>query len=402
MGAGNEAVPRQAMLLAAGLGERMRPLSSGRAKPSLPLMNRPLLLHALDHLARAGVRKVVVNLHHAPETVEAILSSARLPAALSVAISREPQILGTSGGIRAALQHFDAGEPILVMNADSLSDADLGALAAAHEAAREARRAPATLAVRGRRPGESYSPVHLDSQGLVCGIGDAGEVGDVREEGDVRRVREAGEVEDVREAGHVREAGEVRRVGETREEGEALDVRSPVTFIGLHVVAPEAVARIPASGPSDIVRDVYQPHLREGGRLGAHHHRGWWVEIGTPALYLKAHLDLIGERGFLASLPRTAGGLVEDLDRVFAGPGCEGLERARVRSTVLGPACRLGDGCAIQGSILGTCARVGRGAKVVSSIGWDGAEVPDGATIRSSLVLAGAKPGSPAEVLALR
>jgi NDP-sugar pyrophosphorylase family protein len=340
------------MILAAGEGLRMRPLTEARAKPSLPLVNRPLLSHALDLVAAQGVERVVVNLHHRPETVRRILEETAHPR-MKLDCSFEPEILGTAGGIRAALRHFDPGAPLLVLNADSLCDLDIAALAAAHAEAAERRRAPATLAVKDRDPSEVYSPVHLDPSGGIVGIGEAG-----------RRGR-------------------------------------PATFIGAHVLSPEAIARIPANGRSDTVRDVYIPYLGEGRSLGAYAHRGWWIEAGNPALYLRANLRLLREVSFLRSLPAGCGAILDGAPASLIGHECEGVAGASVEGSVLGPRCRLGEGSLIARSLVAEGARIGREARVEDSILWEGVTVPDRGVVASSLLIAGERPGDPVRRVAL-
>src|SRR5688500_12168354 len=98
------------MVMAAGLGTRMRPLTALRAKPALPVLNRPLLHFTLEALARAGVREVAINTHHLPRTVRAAVGSS---CGLRVHWSHEPTILGTGGGPRAA-RRFLGDEPFLL------------------------------------------------------------------------------------------------------------------------------------------------------------------------------------------------------------------------------------------------------------------------------------------------
>lgn len=331
--------PAQAMVLAAGLGLRMRPLTEDRAKPALPLMNRPLILHVLDHLARQGIRKAVVNLHHQPDRLRAIVGKGGHEG-MSVAFSEEPVVLGTAGGIRQALVHFDRSEPLLVVNADSFCDVDVAALSAGFFAEGASSRAPATLAVRPRREGEPYSPVHLDSSGRICGIGAIGARGE------------------------------------------------PMTFLGVHLLTSGAISRIPSDGTPDVVRDVYLPVLAGGGTLGAHRHSGFWVEIGSPVLYLEAHMTLLRVDGFMESLDSSSGRLLAGNPRSLAGAGCEGMENATIEASVLGRGCRLGRSSTIVRSLLGEGVVVGAGARIEESVIWDGAEIPAGESVRSSLVLA--------------
>src|SRR5215471_10428531 len=91
----------KAMVLAAGYGERMKPLTWDRAKPALPLLNRPSILHLLEHLSRNGVSQVVLNLHYRPETIRALQPRIQ-ELGLRAGFSEEPTILGTGGGLKKA------------------------------------------------------------------------------------------------------------------------------------------------------------------------------------------------------------------------------------------------------------------------------------------------------------
>jgi MurNAc alpha-1-phosphate uridylyltransferase len=109
--------PRAAMLLAAGLGTRMRPLTDRTAKPLLRLGGRTLLDHALDRLAAAGVERVVVNAHWCADLLAAHLAG-RVPAGLELMLRREPQLLDTGGAVAAALDLLGP-EPFYVVNGDT-------------------------------------------------------------------------------------------------------------------------------------------------------------------------------------------------------------------------------------------------------------------------------------------
>ena len=106
---------RSAMLLAAGRGARMRPLTDRTAKPLLPLGGQALIDHALDRLLEAGVENVVVNTHWQADRVEAHLASRRRP---RIVVRREPALLDTGGSVKAALDHFGTA-PFFVVNGDS-------------------------------------------------------------------------------------------------------------------------------------------------------------------------------------------------------------------------------------------------------------------------------------------
>ena len=112
------AVPEVAMVMAAGLGKRMRPLTATRPKPLIEVAGRPLLDHALNRLRAAGVRKAVINVHYLADAVEAHLSNR--PQGLEIAISNERKcLLETGGGLVRALPLIDS-DPFLVVNSDNL------------------------------------------------------------------------------------------------------------------------------------------------------------------------------------------------------------------------------------------------------------------------------------------
>jgi len=109
----------QAMILAAGIGTRLRPYTLIRPKPLFPVLNVPLLHILLDMLVQAGCDRVVVNCHHLSEQIEAAVAGRP-----EVILQHEPEILGTGGSLRKALPLFTA-EPVLVMNGDIYHDVDV-------------------------------------------------------------------------------------------------------------------------------------------------------------------------------------------------------------------------------------------------------------------------------------
>jgi NDP-sugar pyrophosphorylase family protein len=234
----------KAMVLAAGLGQRMRPLTLLRAKPVLPVLDRPLVAHTLERLAHAGARDVVVNLHHLPETVVAALEDGRRYG-VRLRYSTEREILGTGGGPRDVRRFFGA-EAFLLVNGDVLFDFDLRRLVDRHRASG----ACATLALRRLGDPRDYSAVVSDRRGRILSI-----------------------------AGRPRAA------------------RGTVSmFAGIHVLDPRLLDRLP-SGPSDSVRDLYVPLLAERVPLDGLRLAGAWYDFGRPALYRDAQLRMLRGHG---------------------------------------------------------------------------------------------------------
>lgn len=297
------------MVLAAGRGERMRPLTLLRAKPALPVLNRPLILWTLERLHAQGVTDVVVNLHHRPETIARALRQGR-PRGQRLQYSRENEILGTAGGPRAVLEWMGAG-PVLLVNGDVLFDFDLTRLVARHLATG----ARATLALRHNVDPVRYSPVVTGRDGRILSI-----------------------------------AGLPR------------PTRGRVSlFTGVHVVDPGIFRRLPP-GPSDAVLDLYAPLLADGERLLGVRVRGAWYDLGRPSLYRDAQLRwLRGGRSRIhpgARRHRTA-----RLDRSVVGRGSRIGPGARVERSILWERAVVEAGARVRRSIVVEGGRVRAGER---------------------------------------
>ena len=153
-----------AMILTAGLGTRLRPLSDLRAKPALPVAGEPMVRRIARWLSDGGVTDIVLNLHHRPETIAAVLGEGR-DLGLRARYSWElPTLLGAAGGPRQALDII-AADTFVLVNGDTLTDVNLTALAEAHQASG----ARVTLALVPQAKPPRYSGVRLDSEGRVTG-----------------------------------------------------------------------------------------------------------------------------------------------------------------------------------------------------------------------------------------
>ena len=301
----------KAIVLAAGLGERLRPLTLVRAKPVLPLLNRPLLHWTLERLARQGVEEVVVNLHHLPQTVRRALGDGRA-FGLKVRYSFEREILGTAGGPRHA-RRWLGEEPFLIVNGDVLFDFDVRTLA------REHRRsgAQATLALR-RNPDPARYGALSSERGWITGITTA-----------------------------PAPAGSWM-------------------FTGVHVMEPALLDRLPDRA-TDSVRDLYIPLILEGGAIRGVRTKGTWYDFGDPSLYLDSHMSLLksGFRSFRARRrlvdPGASVGEGASVTRSVIGPGCVVESGARVAGSVLWEDVHVARGAWIENSILAAGARIRSG-----------------------------------------
>lgn len=226
----------KALLFAAGLGTRLRPLTDDRPKALVAVNGQPLLGHALAYLQAQGVREVVVNIHHFGALVLEYLDQ-HAPDGLRVRISDErAQVLETGGGLLQAAPLLQGDEPIVLYNVDVLTNLSLSRLLERHRATG----ALATLAVR-RRASSRY--LLFDDNGRLSGW---------RHEG-------TGEERLVRAAGAYR----------------------PFAFSGVHIVAPRLLERIPQRGVFSIIESYLS--LAESEPIYAYpHDADYWFDVGSP------------------------------------------------------------------------------------------------------------------------
>jgi len=282
----------QTMLLAAGLGTRLRPYTLIRPKPLFPVLNRPLLLILLDMLSRAGSGRIVVNGHHLGSQVEKAVAGRE-----KVFYQHEPEILGTGGSLRQALPRF-ADEPLLVVNGDIFHTIDLADLYSYH--VRSGNRI--TMAMH-----------HCPRFNTVA-------------------VRD----------GFVRAFSS----GQEQEKHELL------AFTGIHVVDPAIISMIPAGRFFHII-DLYEELIRQGEKIGCLRVDGaLWQDIGTTEDYLELHARLLtGSVEKPVPLPLPSGQwLVSREARIkegmeLSGWGCIG--KADIGSNVYLRNCVVWDGAVV-------------------------------------------------------
>jgi len=307
----------KAMVLAAGLGLRMRPLTALCAKPALPVLNRPLLHWTLSLLARHGVTDVAINLHHRPASVRRAVGDGSA-FGLHVLLSLEREILGTAGGPRR-LRQFFGDEPFLLVNGDVFLDFDLTGLVARHVASG----ARATLALKANPNPRVYGPVVTASNGAVRSIA-----------------------------------------------GLPSPARGTVSlFTGVHVLDPSLLDRLPP-GSSDSVRDLYAPMVARGERLMGVRVRGAWYDLGNPRLYLEAQTALLASGVGGSLVDATVGiGRGARVVRSVVGPGSRIGPEASVVDSVLWDGVVVGARGRVRRSILASGVHVAPGSEHSGQVG---------------------------------
>ncbi len=240
----------RAMVLAAGLGTRLRPLTDDRPKALVTVAGRTLLEITLARLRSAGTNDVIVNVHHFADMVIDYLA-ANKNFGMHIEISREPVLLDTGGGLKQAawffLQGGNAGEPFIVHNVDVLSAIDLARMVDFHRQ----HDALATLAVQAR---ETSRPLLFDAEGELCG----------------RRIGRDGATEMVR------------------------DIHAPLAFAfaGIHVISPALLGKLTEDGTFSII-PAYLRLAGDGEKiLGFRADDYYWRDLGKPESIAQATRDI--------------------------------------------------------------------------------------------------------------
>jgi mannose-1-phosphate guanylyltransferase len=283
------------MVLAAGLGTRMAPLSAHYAKPVLPVLDEPLLLRLARALAEQGVERLVVNAHARADQVREVARRAPLP----VDVCFEPELLGSGGGVRGAREFLDDGRPFLVLNADMCLRLDVAALLRVHRS----RGALATLLVRDEPRKHAFGSLGYTEDGRVRRITDRIDLGGEKISG---------------------------------------------LFAGVQVMSAEIFEHMPAGGVFGLMERVYEPALRAGACLAACEQdpaEPWWP-VGTPRELLDVNLDAL-ERA-TAGLP---GGLLvhasAQIEGELVGPAWVGAGVHVPAGCRVGPRVVLGAGATL-------------------------------------------------------
>jgi NDP-sugar pyrophosphorylase family protein len=229
------------MLVAAGFGQRLDPLTRELPKPALPVGNRPVAWYALSHLARSGVREVVANVHHLADRLVAALDPV-CPPEIALTFAHEARILGTGGGVRNAWRP-QPGEDLVVINAKYLFAPDLTRALAIH---RESG-AIATMVLRSLPTGTNFTPVHISADGRIRDI--------------------------------------------ARQAPAALPAHAPLMYTGVQILSERAYRDLPMDG--DIIQGAYRTWFARGEIVASAIDDSPWCDIGVSLQhYLSANLAL--------------------------------------------------------------------------------------------------------------
>src|SRR6185312_13933384 len=281
----------KAMVLAAGLGTRLRPLTYEITKPMVPVLDRPVMEHIIELLERHGFEQVIANLHYFPDSIREYFGE-------RISYRYEEELLGTAGGVRACREFF-GDEPFLVISGDALTDIDLKALARRHRDAGGI----ATLTVKKVADTREYGVVLHDRDGRITGF---------------------------------------------QEKPAPEEALSDLGNCGIYVFSPEIFDYFPEAPFADWAHDVFPALLENDVPFHIHEIAEYWNDVGArSAIPADAAVDgpvWIGEDVKLGSGVRLTGPVV-------LGDGVSVGEGAQLRSSIVFPGTEIAPASILIGAI---------------------------------------------------
>jgi mannose-1-phosphate guanylyltransferase len=308
----------RAMVLAAGLGTRLRPLTNEITKPMVPVLDRPVMGHIVDLLDRHGFDEVIANLHYFPDSIERYFGE-------RLTYRVEQELLGTAGGVRACADFFGT-DAFVVISGDALTDIDLGAFAARH---REAG-GIATLAVKKVSNTREYGVVLHDRDGRITGF---------------------------------------------QEKPSPEEALSDLGNCGIYIFEPKVFDYFPERPFVDWAQDVFPTLLENDVPFHMHEVREYWNDVGSLGELRQGTFDALrGELRLQVEGEEVAPGVIVAGDSTVP-------ESAEVEGPVwIGHDVQVGEEVRLMGPVvLGDGARIGERAQLRNSIVFPGTTVAAGA-----------------------
>jgi NDP-sugar pyrophosphorylase family protein len=313
----------QALILAGGKGTRLRPLTVYTPKPVVPIANRPLLFYQIDLLRNAGITDITLSLSYQPDKIEQILGNAS-ELGVRLRYITEPSPMGTAGAYRFAADA--SNDTTLVLNGDILTDLDLNKIIEFHLS----RKAEATIALMTVEDPTHYGLVQVNDDGRVISF--------------VEKPTE-----------------------------KAAAALTNTINAGIYVLEPSILALIAKETYKSFEYHIFPDILERDLPFYGFVMKGeYWLDIGTPASYLKAHTDLLlGKIGGLAvrDKPDHDAATHAEIDRrSVVGEGCTIKPGARIVNSVIGPGAHVEEKALVEDSVIWSHTRIASYAEVRSSV----------------------------------
>ena len=329
----------KAMVLAAGFGTRLQPLTRILPKPMFPVLGRPLLSHIFDLLLSANISEVAVNIHHLPDSIIDYFEKEKTPD-LNLHFSREEKILGTAGGIKK-MEDFLGDGPFILINSDIVTDIALNKVIDFHKK----NNPKLTLVVR-----QDISPEQFDSI-EIC------------------------------EDGRI-----VHFVGASSME--IPDNTKRVMFTGIQIMEPEIFERIPAGQFCGTTEDIFPQLIQDEVPVYGYLDDGYWKDMGSRESYLQVNADALDEKVSLKGISPNKLNNSFIIPPVLVDRDCHIAENSKIGPySVIGPNCKIKSGAVVENSILWEGVTIGAGSTIKSSVIAQNKTIGDGRSIKDESII---------------
>lgn len=321
----------KAMVLAAGVGSRLEPLTSQLPKPLVPVANLPVMEHILALLKKHGITEVVSNLHYLPEKIQEHFGDGQ-DFGMHLQLKMEKELSGDAGGVRACKEFF-GGETFIVLMGDLLTDANLTRVIEEHKR----KKALATIAIKEVEDVSQFGVAMTDDAGFITGF---------------------------------------------QEKPKAEEALSRYASTGIYVLEPQIFDHIPKEGVYGFGRQLF-PTLVEKGLpvLGSKIDDCYWSDVGTIKQYRNSNFDAVHGLVKVSLPPHTNPKVITDAGASIAGDvDVQGY-------LLLGRNSRVAAGATIKGTVvIGHNCTIGEGAHLEDTVIWNDAKVGAGAQLTNCVV----------------
>ncbi len=306
----------KAMIMAAGVGSRLEPLSSIVPKPLVPLVNIPTMDILMSHLAKSGIKEVIANTFFKAEQIQNHYKEHNF--GINIDFIKEQELSGTAGGVKKCQFFFDKNQDFIVMSGDGLTDINIQ---------------------------EAYKS-HVKSKAIVTIVANEVEYKEVSKYG-IIVTDEDGFVSSFQEKPNINEA------------------KSNLANTGIYIFNYKIFDYIPANAFYDFAKNVFPLFLAEGTPINTYIHRGYWSDIGSIEQYKKSNREII--EGHLSDI--SASIINGKNGRYVAGNNFKKADTALIiGENVFGNNCEIGNNCKIINSVLWNNVKVEDGITIENSI----------------------------------
>jgi len=330
----------KAMVLAAGVGSRLEPLTSLVPKPLVPIANTPVMEHIVELLSKHGIKDIIANLHYLPEQIKEYFKDGS-DFGVKIRFMQEDELTGDAGGVRAC-KDFLGDDTFIVLMGDLVTDADLSKIVQEHKA----KKAVATIALKKVQDVQHFGVAVQDKDGYITGF---------------------------------------------QEKPDPKDALSDMASAGIYILEPEVFNHIPEQGVYGFGRQLFPLLIEKGLPVYGSTIETYWSDVGTHEQYKQSNFDVMNDLVKTAeSLDQRAKRIEKDHSIIWVEPGAELSDSVQIEAgsrILIGAGTHISDGVKLSGIvILGSRCHVERGAEIENAVLWSDCVVQLNQVVKDSIL----------------